>query len=154
MKADYANGNYNEMAAKLHNVNAPNVVDAVSMPVSDMTSAGASAKGDNVQPIVYDRLMFANADSRIRGQGCPIRGDLPIVPCSTGWFQVSARPSVQLQQGALSVLGGLQNETTQALSGLVNETGLSSTVSGINMTQEQILSVNPQSSGVQAAVWG
>jgi hypothetical protein len=154
MKADYANGNYNEMAAKLHNVNAPNVVDAVSMPVSDMTSAGASAKGDNVQPIVYDRLMFANADSRIRGQGCPIRGDLPIVPCSTGWFQVSARPSVQLQQGALSVLGGLQNETTQALSGLVNETGLSSTVSGINMTQEQILSVNPQSSGVQSAVWG
>ena len=154
MKADYANGNYNEMADKMKDVNAPNVVDAVAMPVSDMTSAGASAGGDNVQPIVYDRLMFANTDSRIRGQGCFIRGDLPIVPCSTGWFQVSAKPSVQLQQGALNVIAGIDNGTAQSLSGLVNETGLINTVGGINMTQEQVLSVNPQSSGVQAAVWG
>jgi hypothetical protein len=39
--------------------------------------------------VVYDRYIYANQKSRTHGLGDPIRGDLPIVPCGSGWFNMS-----------------------------------------------------------------
>lgn len=89
-----------------------------SLPVSDMTSVGAMGEGD--KQIVYDRLVYANRNSRLRSMGDPIRGDLPIVPINTGMWRTSARPSVDLHTGALSIMGGFDNETQQSLTHLVN----------------------------------
>lgn len=71
--------------------------------------------------VVYDRLIFSNTKSRLRGDGDPLRGDLRIIPDSykkgtDRWFQVSVNPSVDLQQGAF----GLQSE----IQTIVNSTQL------------------------------
>jgi len=74
---------------------------------------------DPNQPIIYDRLMFANKQSRLRSRGDPIRGDLPIIPLNTGWFRPSVTPSIDLQEGAINVLAGENNETTKSLNNLM-----------------------------------
>ena len=82
--ANYSTGNYKEEMAKVWE-GGVQAVD--SLPVGDMSTI--NALGDTIQPIVYDRYIFANRHSRLRAQGDPIRGDLAIVPCNTGWFNVS-----------------------------------------------------------------
>lgn len=88
------------------------------MPVGDMTEV--NEVGEDSQPVIYDRYIYSNRNSRLRSQGDPIRGDLPIVPCGGDWFRPSARPNVDLQQGAMNVLAGEDNDTTKALSQLIN----------------------------------
>ena len=58
-------------------------------------------------PVVYDRVIYTNNNSRLRSQGDMIRGDLPIKPNSSDWFRPSVRPSVDLQRGAMNVMGGV-----------------------------------------------
>ena len=103
------------------------------IPVGDMTTL--NAYGETMQPVVYDRLIYANRNSRLRSQGDMIRGDLAIAPQQTGWFQVSATPNVDLQQGAMNVLAGPQNETTQALTALINKSsgGVDRTIAGVDI---------------------
>ena len=62
-------------------------------------------QGPDLQPVVYDRLVFKPAKSRKAGQGDMIRGDLPIVPCPQ-ISQPAANPVSDLQNGALNVLFG------------------------------------------------
>lgn len=70
---------------------------------------------------VYDRLIFANQKSRLYGQGDPIRGDIGcIVPIKDQWFRPSVRPNIDLRAGALSVMGGIDNETPRELRALQN----------------------------------
>jgi hypothetical protein len=70
---------------------------------------------------VYDRLVFANQKSRLYGQGDPIRGDIGcIVPIKDAWFRPSVRPNIDLRAGALSIMGGLDNETPRELRALQN----------------------------------
>ena len=83
------------------------------LPVSDMKSVNANC--DIKYPIIYDRHMFANQKSRLYQNGDPIRGDLPIQPIETGWFRPAANPHVDLHKGALSALGGIENETSRQL---------------------------------------
>ena len=154
----YANGNFNEITEKLYedvqaggssydkrasmycggdDTNSQSTVSlSSSLPVRDMTSMNAGT--DNSQPIVYDRYMFANRNSRLRSRGDKIRGDLAILPCNTGWFQVSVQPNIDLEAGALNVLAGIGNEQGQAISNLVYKTsGNSQTaVSGVNLANE------------------
>ena len=107
--------------------------------------ATVDANGEEQMPIMYERFMVANRDSRNRGQGDPIRGDLPIVPCNTGWFQVSATPNLMLQQGAMNVLAGETNEVTQALSELMfaSSGNTSTTIAGANLaTMRNVGNVN------------
>jgi hypothetical protein len=86
--------------------------DVTSMlPVGDMTLA--SSNGDVQQVTTYQRTMYANQRSRLRGEGCRIRGDLPIVPRSNGWFRPSANPERDLCDGALMVIGGPDNESAK-----------------------------------------
>lgn len=73
--------------------------------------------GTESQPVIYDRLMYSNMRSRLRGQGDYIRGDLQIVPDNykTGcqhnnWFQVSVKPERDLNPGAMEQLFGRSEE--------------------------------------------
>lgn len=130
MPADYASGNYNEMINSAKNTEYP---DAVGMiPVGDMTTV--NALGETIQPIVYDRYIYANRQSRLRSLGDPIRGDLPIVPCSAEWFRPSVHPSLDLQTGAMAVMGGMDNQTGQAMADLIAATSGDTTVAGVNMS--------------------
>lgn len=137
--SDYAAGNYNEMVGNVMQSASAAPATVSQLPVGDMTTV--NAMGEEVQPIVFERLIYANRNSRLRSQGDWIRGDLPITPCNTGWFQVSVDPNVDLNQGAMNVLGGLNNDTTQALSALINDYTGDTTLAGINMTPSQLSSI-------------
>ena len=108
----------------------------VNLPVGDMTSFKSGDGGeDESEPIVYDRYLFANVGSRLRSQGDPIRGDLPIVPNNYGWFNPSVQPNIDLQQGALNVIAGDSNETAQQLADMIYTTSgnYKTTIGGVNM---------------------
>ncbi len=88
-------------------------------PVTDLLPAGdltmMSPDGQANQVIVYDRFMVANQKSRLAAQGDWIRGDLPIVPCKNEWFRPAVNPQIDLRQGAMFVLGGVENGTAREL---------------------------------------
>lgn len=74
-----------------------------------------------VSVTVYDRQMYANQKSRLYGEGDPIRGDLGcIVPIKDQWFRPSVVPNRDLRQGALTILGGIENDTARELRALQN----------------------------------
>jgi hypothetical protein len=99
-------------------------------------------------PIIYDRLMHANRNSRSRGQGDFIRGDLPIdgsvVP--HGWFKASSSstPHLSLNQGAMHVLGGIDNSNIRAMTSIIHDGsgGTSSTIAGVNLSSTEINLLN------------
>lgn len=130
----FAAGNYNEVHKSAQmTYNAKEYPDVQSMiPVGTMDSLGESC-----QPVVYDRYIYANRRSRLRSQGDPIRGDLPIVPCNTGWFRPSVHPQIDLHEGAMNVLGGVSNETSQTMNQLIDASsgGAITTVGGVNISQ-------------------
>jgi hypothetical protein len=133
--AGYADGNYNEVLdAAYSDSSAPEITSMI--PVGDMTTI--NALGETVMPIVYDRYIYANRSNWLRSRGDKIRGDLPIVPCGDGWFRPSVQPNIDLEQGALAVLGGQFNEQGNSLADLVYATsGNSQTaISGINMVNQ------------------
>jgi len=105
------------------------------LPVADMSSVSMD---EDTQPIVYDRFYYANRNTRLRSQGDQIRGDLPIVPCETGWFRPSVTPSIDLQAGAMNVLAGPGNEHAKALSKLIYETSgkTDTTIAGVDLSTE------------------
>ena len=81
---------------------------------------------EDEQPIIYDRFMFANSKSNLRGQSDPFRGDLPIVPVlpqsapdSGVWFRPSVTPHIDLGRGYLSVAGGFDNDSNNKLKELM-----------------------------------
>lgn len=146
----YANGNFNQVSEQVYSDKKAGGSPydkrqtmycdgddkqslASSLPVRDMTALNAS--GDNVQPIVYDRYIYANRNSRLRCQGDFLRGDLPIMPCNTGWFQVSVQPNIDLNQGAMNVMGGINNETTKGLADIIYKTSgnAETAIAGVDM---------------------
>lgn len=148
MNSDYANGNYNDQVDKLMQsefASESTVVDQV--PVGQMETL--NALGETVQPIVFDRMIYANRNSRLRSQGDMIRGDLAITPCNTGWFQVSVDPSIDLQQGAMNVLGGVKNETAGQMAALINDYTGETHIGGVNMTPQQLSSVGAAGNDLQ-----
>ena len=126
----FAVGNYNDLTSnvyektkKQHGFKGANEqagkheYSEANLPVSDMTSA--STNGEPA-PVVYTRLIVANRNNtRLRAQGDMIRGDLAIVPCNADWFRPSVTPHVDLQQGALNVMGGIRNEQAESLDNLI-----------------------------------
>ena len=74
-----------------------------------------------VEVSVIDRMVYSNSKSRLRGAGDPIRGDIGcIVPIKDQWFRPSARPNIDLRQGAIAILAGIENETPRELKALQN----------------------------------
>jgi hypothetical protein len=106
------------------------------LPVDNMTTV--NSLGEMEQPIVYDRYIYANAKSNLYAQGCPIRGDLAIVPCSGNWFSVHPNPSIDLNPGAMNVMGGNNNDSTKAIGELINATsgGYKTAIAGVNMSNQ------------------
>lgn len=143
MQANYVNGNYKEIADKLHKY--PNVSDMV--PVADMSTV--NSLGETVQPIVYDRFIYANRNSRLRSQGDPIRGDLAITPCRTEWFRPSVHPIVDLQQGAMNVMGGVDNGSANKMNELIYNTSLSNIVGGVDLSTTKSLTTGKYMNDVQ-----
>lgn len=93
-------------------MNSLEYTEAVDMlPVNDMTMM--SADGQHEQVITYDRFMYANQRSRLYGLGDPIRGDLAIIPCKNEWFRPSVHPHIDLRDGAMAVMGGIDNGTNK-----------------------------------------
>lgn len=92
-------------------------------------------EGQKAEDVVnMNRFMFTTARRGIGyGQGDPIRGDLPIVPCGPAWFRPSSDPSRDLRQGALAVMGGSMNDTATELAKLQagGDYGLGGTHGGI-----------------------
>jgi len=133
-QANYSAGNYSD-ALKSAFQGVSSDVHASSLPIGDMTVV--NALGESSQPIICERLMIANRNSRLRGQGDPIRGDLPCVPIS-GYMRPSVQPNIDLQQGAMNVMGGIDNETTKQLADLIYRSSGNSnqTISGVDMTTQ------------------
>ena len=129
MQGDFASGNYNDLVSQENKQEFQDVRDMI--PVGDMTTI--NAQGETVQPIVYDRFIYANRNSRLRSQGDPIRGDLPIVPCSAEWFRPSVHPTLDLHEGAMNVMGGFDNTTSRKMAALINKTSGDATIGGINL---------------------
>lgn len=130
---NYSTGNYETEKAKLFSTELESVD---SLPVGNMSTI--NALGETIQPVVYDRYIFANRHSRLRSQGDPIRGDLAIVPCNNGWFNVSVNPVTDLQTGAMNVMGGVSNTSSNNTAQLVfNSSGNTyDTLGGVSLQND------------------
>ena len=134
MDSNFTAGDYQKVLEEARGDSGQSFATSM-LPVQTMATIGAN--GEEISaPIMYDRLMVSNRNSRTRGQGDWIRGDLPIVPCEPGWFRPSVAPNIDLNQGAMNVLAGVNNEVTQAMSQLIYSTSgnTENTIAGVNMS--------------------
>lgn len=120
-----------------------------------------SEDGERRQAISYNRYIYANKNSRLRSQGDPFRGDLPIVPATGNWFVPSVHPNIDLQAGAMNVMGGVNNGTNHQLSHLIYATsgGSESTIGGVDLATPgerngfaQMNNINVMSGGADVVV--
>lgn len=133
--SDYSSSNY---ASQYNKLNYNETTDL--LPVQEMGGQMLNALGQtSTQPIIYDRFIYANQKSRQYAQGDPIRGDLPIVPIRSEWFRPSVHPQIDLRDGALAVVGGPDNSTSNELLALQNAAtaGLLDTGSGVNYSVQK-----------------
>jgi len=149
----YGNGNYNNVLDQVYSGDKPASANAPAhgmLPVNDMTSMDAAAERGEGQVFTYDRYIYANRNSRLRSQGDPIRGDLPVVPCAGGWFRPSVTPNIDLQQGAMFVLGGSNMGTNNDLANLIYTSSGNSqrVISGIDMDNTQVNTARAIANGV------
>ena len=150
MQSGFAAGNFNKVTQDaLDSTHTVEVTD--QMPVGDMSTV--SPTGEIEQSIVYDRFIFANRSSRLRSQGDWIRGDIPVCMNNTGWFQVSANPTVDLNQGAMNVLAGPQNELTQEMTRFMNNSSGDTTVAGMNLSTQQLASIGANTNDVSISAF-
>ena len=100
-------GQYNQLADQLNKVTLTDFT-----PSMDMTTI--TSTGDEEQVRIINRYVYANKKDRQLSGADPIRGDLPIVPCNNGWFNVSSNPVTMLNPGAMAVMGGTPSDYTPA----------------------------------------
>jgi hypothetical protein len=100
LSSGYENGNKQEVLSQ----NSGSQIVGSDLPIGTMSSMDGAGNMDQV--VMYGRLMVSTSksSSKLRSQGDPIRGDLPIVPCQSGWFSVYPTISRDLQEGAMNVL--------------------------------------------------
>ena len=141
--SNYTDGNFAKLIDSLPRL--PGVVSndllSNSLPIPTMDSAGGA---DGEQEVVnFNRMITANPNSRTRGAGCPFRGDLAVVPRKTGWFDPPANPTIDLQQGAMQVMAGLQPMDSNTADGarLMATVG-ENYYAGMLMNEQQLSSIN------------
>ena len=149
---NYSAGNYREVMDKAYESSQYPDTDSL-VPIGDMTTV--NALGETIQPIIYDRYIFANRNSRLRALGDPIRGDLPIVPETGGWFRPSVHPNIDLQEGAMNVIAGNHNETSNELANLIytSSGGGQTTIAGVNMANSFNTNLNGPMQDVRITSW-
>jgi len=100
MEPNFSDGNYKSLTGG----ELPHTADLLPLK----TMAGVLNVDENGQPsqcIFFERIIHSNRNNRLRSQGDPIRGDLPIKPVDNGWFNPPS--SVEdLRRGALEQMGG------------------------------------------------
>lgn len=128
LPSGYAAGNYWDVYDSIPGTK----VAGSELPVGTMSTMDGAGNLDQV--VVVNNIMPANIQgSRLRSQGDPIRGDLAIVPCQSGWFSVYPTLNRDLQQGAMNVLsgaGGGGESYNNLMNLLVSASGGSSTTFG------------------------
>jgi hypothetical protein len=130
------NSNYVQAMNKAYSEFGDNSFGSATMPVGDMTTL--DALGNQHQPVMYDRYIYYNQKQRNQSLGDMIRGDLPIQKCGMqGWFNTSLGPK-DLQQGALNVIAGVDNCTSQSVAEMqyISSGGYDDTHGGINMSNQ------------------
>lgn len=107
-----------------------------SLPMSSMETVGID--GNTEQVLNLDRYMFAMQKSNKAAHGCPVRGDLPIPQCKTGWFSPAVNPAIDLKTGFMNVAGGTHNETANSLAALQYSVsgGVKKISSGVDLGNE------------------
>jgi hypothetical protein len=146
MDPNYASGNYNELVNK----NSQYLEVSDMLPATTMAAAPTlGPDGEATLPFIFERFVFANMKDRRRNGADLIRGDLPIVPNNTGWFQVAGNPSSILQAGAMNVMGGLDNENASNMAQLLNNFSGLSTFGGVDMSTVKNVSTGNAMSTVQ-----
>ena len=151
--AGFTSGNYQDVTNQArHNNSTVTVNTGASLPVSTLTSLNAD--GQEIESVCYDRLIYAGQKSNLRALGDHIRGDLAIAPCNNGWFNVSVKPAIDLNTGALAVMGGVHNESANYTSNLVfNSSGSTLTTTGgvdtasVNMSNQVCATIDAQELG-------
>jgi len=151
MNADCNNGDYPDVLEQVAEDHPANLGITNSLPIAQMDNLNSDGTMDN--KVVYSRLMVSNRNSRLRSQGCTLRGDLPIPPCKTGWFQVSANPTIDLNQGAMQVLAGTDNETSNSLAALINSTTGQTAIAGANLTPEQLTYIGSSGNDINVTLF-
>lgn len=131
LPSNYMDGKGKDAVAYSANNNSPTFV--TDLPVGTMNMSDAD--GNSAQPIVYQRLMYARPQGRLRQFGDPIRGDLAIVPCGGEWFSVHPNIAQDLQEGAMNVMGGVRNDSSMALAELIHKAsgGTNTTIGGVDL---------------------
>lgn len=88
--------------------------------VSELPVQTMGASNGSEVPLVMDRFIVSNLKSYRYGAGDFIRGDLPIAPIlpqsdpySAVMFRPSTAPSIDLNPGAMAVMGGAYNENVR-----------------------------------------
>lgn len=143
----YTNGNYSDVYNTLtyDGQEAPVVsqpctdspVSNADLPVGTMTTMDAA--GNAQQFVMFNRLMNVSMKGRNRGAGDPIRGDLAITPCQSGWFSVYPTINADLQPGAMNVLAGAgAGESNAKLMDLLVSAsgGARTTFGGVDLSSE------------------
>lgn len=122
--------------------------------VGDMTTINASGEVD--QPIIYDRFIHSMKKSNLHSQGDFIRGDLAIAPCEGQWFNVHPTPHLDLNAGAMHVMGGYDNETAKNLAELMHVTsgGYQTTMGGMDLNMSNSYETSLSNSGGDIQVTG
>jgi hypothetical protein len=138
--SSYANGNFNQVLTQaIQNSPAPVMVDA--LPLTTMSSIGAD--GQQTNPVVYNNFMFANKKSRLWAQQDMIRGSIPIAPDRNPTFQVSVQPHIDLNAGALAVIGGGDNSTARATANLIAASAGSTSIPAAGMSSVAMMNMAP-----------
>lgn len=150
----YTNGNWQQVFDSLP-AEGQNL--GSSLPIGTMSTMDASGNVD--QFVAFNRIMVANNKSRLRSLGDPIRGDLAIVPCQTGWFSVYPQLNIDLQAGAMRVMNGDGASNNDLLNLMVQASGSSqSSFSGVNLSDEltpaKVNMAGSSLSGLSQAVGG
>lgn len=70
-------------------------------PTAPLQQGIMDVNGEMINPVIYDRLIYANQKSRLLEGADFIRGDLPIRPINLGWFSPSAIPHIDLRKGII-----------------------------------------------------
>ena len=147
VKDGMVEGTQNNKKNKNENSHVYNVTS--DLPIQDMTAVGDIEDNSNIR--IVDRPFYTPLRSRLQSLGDPIRGDLPIMcdeNSNNGWFSVSKNPATDLRQGALFVLGGIDNKSTIDLYKLQQQYrgGLNNNFAGVNMgdmeSQSQLRNLN------------
>lgn len=147
MKPNYSEGNYNSLGG------GDLMVTSDLLPVQNMSSLnGVDKNGQPTQCVFFERIIHSNRNNRRRSQGDPIRGDLPIAPINNGWFNTSANPVDDLQQGAMNVIGGMGSESSKTFVDFIQKSGGRETIGGVDISSSmRSMSTNQNMNTVQVS---